>query len=469
MKIRFIILFFLSILISCDEETTDLPSADSRVEEAVEGLRAQLMSSSTGWVLNYRPIPDAGTYYMLLEFGEDEVRIQSDLPQDDGDYHDRTIPYRIDAQLDLELIFETYASFHYLFEQGRSNFGAEFEFFYVDQIGNDLVFASKTDPPNELTIITLSPAPADAENGFSREMVENMQEFELPSPIIFGGQILQQLYLVDEDISIFWDISFLRRSIILDAAAEGNSIDEIVAANNFSEINHETGYTFIDGKIVLEEPFSYDVAGSSGTISEVSFLDFSMTGAVYCESGGNSGALYTGNISDIGSVELRQTMFQSGGLLFDEREQSYGVNVLFVADGEGRALIDGVVGEHYPDAFGFIVNFGAVSTLDPPAPSYGIGIAFADDNGDAQLHMREFDPVSIESGNQLLFNLNDDFFYTTGGSVIDEQNMREITDEIFSDSQFYISLVDTGDEDLVLFRLFNACTSYEFFLVQPDS
>ena len=103
------------------------------------------MSPSNGWKLEYKPTNQSGVFFMLLEFDEDEVRIQSDVAENSGEFFDHTIPWRVDNALGLELIYETYGVFHYLFELDAASFGAEFEWAFIEKAGDNLVFRSISD------------------------------------------------------------------------------------------------------------------------------------------------------------------------------------------------------------------------------------------------------------------------------------------------------------------------------------
>ena len=129
-----ILILFSLMLVSCEDDREDLPSFDERVSVAIADLTAELAAPNNGWRLDYQPTPDAGRFFILLDFDENgQVNIQSDLAVNDGEFFNQTIPYRIDNALGLELILETFGVFHYLFEQDQSRFGAEFEFIFKDK------------------------------------------------------------------------------------------------------------------------------------------------------------------------------------------------------------------------------------------------------------------------------------------------------------------------------------------------
>src|SRR5690606_6989705 len=126
---------------------------DERVAEAKAALKQDLTANP--WKLKYKPEQGAGSFWMLLEFNDnDQVTIKSDLGSNEGKYYEQTISYRIDSSLGLELILETYSVFSFLFEQDQATFLAEYEFHYVNKTpDNALVFRSKTDVGNPTILL----------------------------------------------------------------------------------------------------------------------------------------------------------------------------------------------------------------------------------------------------------------------------------------------------------------------------
>src|SRR5690606_30616230 len=132
--LAYIVLFTAIILASCgdDDELFDTP-ADARAAEAIAQLRQELTAPENGWLIEYRPEQSSGMYYVLLRFRDNgQVIVQSDLGTENGRYFRDTITWRVDSSLGLELIFENYSIFSYLFEQEQATFGAEYEFNYVN-------------------------------------------------------------------------------------------------------------------------------------------------------------------------------------------------------------------------------------------------------------------------------------------------------------------------------------------------
>ena len=145
-----------------DEIAVFEKTADERVAEAIATLKQDLVSPANGWRLKYRPEDESGSFYVLLNFNEDNtVHIKSDLGSNDGQFFEQTVTYRIDSSLGLELIIETYSFFSFLFEQDDATFLAEYEFNFINKTPDEaLVFNSKTDPGTP-TILLFEQASAD--------------------------------------------------------------------------------------------------------------------------------------------------------------------------------------------------------------------------------------------------------------------------------------------------------------------
>ena len=113
------------ILTSCKDDEVAMfeKTADERVAEAIATLKQDLVAPANGWRLRYRPEAESGSFYVLLDFNEDNtVHIKSDLGSNDGQFFEQTVTYRIDNSLGLELIIETYSFFSFLFEQDDATF-----------------------------------------------------------------------------------------------------------------------------------------------------------------------------------------------------------------------------------------------------------------------------------------------------------------------------------------------------------
>ena len=155
-----LILFASWLFYACSQDDgPKLPSVEERKEEAIDDLNDKLTGASNGWKVSYAPTEGTGVFFILMDFNRDgTVRLQSDVTANEGEFRDQIVSYRIDSSQGLELIFETYGVFHYLFELEQTTFGAEFEFVFVEEQSNNLLFRSKTDGGLEPTTLVFEQA-----------------------------------------------------------------------------------------------------------------------------------------------------------------------------------------------------------------------------------------------------------------------------------------------------------------------
>ena len=448
---------FVLALVGCTgDDSPSLPPFEERVSTAITNLRSDLMAPSLGWRLEYKPTPESGVFFMILEFGEKEVRIQSDVVANDGFFYDQTIPYRLDNALGLELIMETYCVFSYLFEQNQATFGAEFEFVFQEKNGENLIFESKTDIVNP-TVLVFEPASSGDQDAFSREIAENLAAFNTVSPqALVPVSPKQQIIMDDRGLSVFWSLDPNTRNITSQFAGEGTTIDEILV-NGGILLNHSSGYALLDGFLVLQNPLLFSLGGQNVTLERIALEDFDMNAPNLCPTEPNNGPRYSGQSPGNGDVTMLATLLSTDGQGF--QGNVYTVNVFFVFDGEGNSLSeDGVIGENFPDASGFIFLYG-VQLTNPDIPIYSVGLIL--ENGD--IYVREFEPTVTEI-NRVTINLLNNFYHSGTPAPGDQQGLTEVTDEIFSGSEvFAFDFPATG---VTVWRLFNPCNQYEVFLVE---
>lgn len=448
---------------ACGEDSKlNLPPVEERVTEAVTNLRNELTSPEDGWRLQYQPTDNSGEFFILLKFNEDgSVRVQSDVAENEGEFFDHTITWRVDNALGLELILDTYGVFHFLFEQDNSTFGAEFEFIYQTKIENNLFFESKSDFSNP-TILEFVPAGSSDANQFSREIATNLNEFATISPkALETPQPKQQLILEEENISIFWSLDPAKRIIRSSLAGVGTSIDEIV--DEATTLNHSSGYTLSNGRLVLLEPLSFVLKNRLYEISSIAFSEFSNTGPALCVLEQDNGPEYKGQIAGIGNVTMIGSLFDLEGTAFLPQEDiPYSVNSFFIFDENEQSLSDpgGIIAEKFPDASGFIFYYGF--TADTTQPEYAVGFIL-DDDGESEIFAREFEPTTT-IGNRIEVILKDSYYHSETSTPEEEADLAEITDLLFEGGFVYAS--DFPVEGLAVFKLFNPCNQHEMFLVQ---
>ena len=482
-KLKGLYFIVFILLISCNNEIDKLTPPAERSEAAISDLKSELIAPANGWVLHYKPTASSGVFYILLDFKEDgTVAVESDVPGDEGEMFNQSMSYRVDTKLSLELIFETYGVFHYLFEQNASSFGAEFEFYYLGKEGNDLQFESKSDNSSDKTIITLTPAAASASELFSRDISENLYTYDTISSIFLGAT--QHLALTDQDISVFWSIDVDQRSIVARGAAKGTTYAAIEANDITVLLDQNTGYGIYEGKMVLTDPLTFNLGGSSYVISEISLNGFTETGNPMCAGGIADSPVYTGTVAGLGNVVVSKTLFDVKGLDFDPKEDGpYSVNVFFVADNNGFSLSEnGSINDYFPSATGFAFNYGFIDSdsayyscsIDSLVqPMNAVGLYYEDAAGNSKIALRKFDVTSaVENKVQIQFTSSidpaDDFF-PCNLTTEERNNLESITDEIFGigGGEMYAMYFPIPTQpDLTVFSLYNACNGYELLLVQ---
>ncbi|HNP96051.1 MAG TPA: DUF4302 domain-containing protein [Cyclobacteriaceae bacterium] len=444
-------------LIACRDDGNDLPSVEERTSIAKEELRSYLVGPANGWHLEYEPTPESGSYLILMKFDANgNLNIKSDVPGGGGEFYDQNITYRIDAALGLELILENYAVFHYLFELDQATFGAEFEFLYKGKDGENLIFESISDFSNP-TVLTFTPASAGEENDFARELPENLENFKMSNPQIFGPILpSQQLAFINNNFSVFWTIDLDKRNLVAEFASTGTTRDEVINGNRVN-INHATKFSYRNGQLVLDDPFSFNLGSGLISIGQVTLSDFSMTGPDLCATSVVSESpMYVGS-SNSAVVNVMSTLLSNRGNEFTNT--LYSVNAQFVFDADGNSLLDdGSIGQKLPNASGFIFVYG-VELNNPDIPIYSVGFIM----DDGELYVRQFQPTSTKV-NLVQITLLDQYYYTATPPAGTEQSLMEITDEIFQGGEFYA--FDEPVDGFKLFRLYNPCNKYEFFLVQ---
>lgn len=461
----YILILFMGMLFSCNsDEESGLPSAEDRKDEAINDLVDELVDAVNGWKLEYRPNADNGAYLILLNFDDNgTVTIHSDVAGDDGDnFFEQQIRYRIDATLGLELIFETYGVFHYLFEQQDATFGGEFVFTFLEEESGHLLFESKSDLTDK-TILEFVPAQSNDINLISTGLSENLRQYAGLVPQVFPGEApIQHLAFTDKGISVFWSIDLLTRIINVDMAALGVTLDEVLLNDTYIKIDHLTGFTIQNEAIILDTPFSFTLNGEQSTIGEVSFTNYELEKLAFCSADSVEYPQYMGEVASLGTVKVRKSLTKSAGFDFTPMSDTpYSVNPFFIADENSFSLLlSGSIGEKFPNASLFVFNHGLD---DAEEPSDAIGFVIASDSGPSKTYLRELSSI-IREGNKLILDMSDTYYYSETPDANDQQHLMEITDEIFEGGVVYI--FDLPQDNAKVFWLYNPCNEYEVFLVQ---
>ena len=444
------------------EKDALLPSVEERVTEAVTNLRSELTAPANGWRLEYQPTNTSGIFYIILKFDEDEVHIQSDVADNNGEFFDHTIPWRVDNALGLELIYETYGVFHYLFELDAATFGAEFEWAFVEKAGEDLVFRSISDFSFSASTIILTPAGPNDDSKFSRNIASNLNEFLSVGPKALEVQIpKQQIILEDAGISVYWSLDATKRVITSDLAATGSDFED----PDFQAVvlDHQSGYILQNGNLELLVPLQFVLNGRAYSINAINFSEFTNTGPNYCTFSPDNGPLYTGQIAGIGSISMVSSLFDLEGTAFlPIPDIPYSVNSFFIFDESVNSLADegGIIAEKFPGATGFLFYYGFESDTQP---SNAVGFILEDGLGNSEIILRGFEPTST-LGNMVNVVLNNEYYYSETPGPNYQADLEEITNLLFEGGEMYVS--DFPVEGLNVFKLFNPCNQHEIFLVQ---
>ena len=206
-------------LVACEDDDVNLfeKSADERSAEAIANLKQELVAPANGWVVRYTPQEGSGSYYVLLDFQQnDKVVIHTDLGAEAGRYFEDTVSYRIDNSLGLELIIENYSVFAFLFEQDQATFGAEYQFNYVNKTpDNALVFRSKTDLSIP-DVIVFEEASANDVNLLGVNLARNLNTL---SGDLDKFTSSLKLAFSNRDLALYLSLDELRRTVTVTSAS----------------------------------------------------------------------------------------------------------------------------------------------------------------------------------------------------------------------------------------------------------
>lgn len=442
--IYFLLIIFTTL--SCDDDDIRVfdKTADERAAEAIATLKADLVAPANGWRVKYRPVDEAGAFYVLMKFGENnKVTIQSDLGADAGDYLNQTIGYRIDNSLGLELVLENYSFFHFLYEQDQASFGAEYEFDFVNKTpDNALVFTSKSDigPPST---ILFEEAAANDKALLGIQLDENLttlgQDLDLYSSSY-------RMVFDNKDLILYASLDELKRVISIHAASLKTN------TQNIQTINYTSGYIVEGNSIVVDDPFGGTFLGSNLSFTSLSFSTLSESSITICTDP-TPIHLYTGITSSNDPFTLETTLLNAGGSSFATLSTFYFSPLNFIINAEGQSAgaeieqdIEGALEMHL--YYGLELNDGSLL--------YGLGFAILNDDGSVTFALREFTPVL--DGNNLIFNFEPDI--TLFGSQNTQANIANINK--------YLQPLTEGDKTYVfkyaddIYEFHNPCTGWSF-------
>lgn len=444
-------ILFLFIVFSCNDDTERLfhKTADERSAEAIAALKQDLVSPPNGWLIKYRPQEDAGAYYVLLDFEENnKVTIKSDLGASDGEYFESTITYRIDSSLGLELIFETYSFFSFLFEQDQAAFGAEFEFDYVNKTpDNALVFRSKSDTGSKDIVVFTQAGPGDESLlgtalGSGLNLIAN--DFDK-----FVSSL--KLTYSNKDLALYLSLDELRRTVTFTSA----SLKTNIATTQ--SIDFTTSYIIEGNRLVLDDPFQGTVLGNAITIEHIQLGNVNQATLSVCTDPITIHA-FTGVTSDGNNFTLETSLFDAAGKSFAQLSDFYVTPIGYIFDNGvsvGSDIANDITGAVSMQLY-YNYDLGGGEVLN--------AIGFYLSNGDrpASFALREFTPVL--NNNNLVFNFAPDI--TLFGNQNPDANIENINiylDKLTSGGKTYVFQVSTG-----LYEFFNPCTGWTTIMINAN-
>lgn len=437
-NIKFLSIFLLVLIFtSCqDDGHVFEKSADERATEAIASLKEKLVAPSNGWIIKYRPEQASGSFNVLLKFDENNnVNIKTDYGVNEGEFYDQTVTYRIDNSLGLELIFETYSFFSYLFEQEEATFGAEYEFNYINETNGSLVFRSKTDPSSPTTIIFL-PASAEAENLLGTQLVNNLNVLSANLPAFTS---VFKLSYTNKDLDFYLSFDDFRRTINFSYAAPKSS------TAGGQKVTFSTGYIIQGDSMVFDTPLTGNFMGYEVSISSIKFNQLTDATIDACTESININK-YTGTIAGSNDpVTLETTLFDPNGSDFLGTLNFYFSPLVYIYQNgvaAGAQIAENVNGAQDMQLYYY---------QDPNDPFLVMGFRVANASGTTTWALKEFTITSV--GNKVQFEFAPTYtLYGDSTATIDEEKMN-----------FYLNALTEGGNTYIFKGSDAANYDYEFY------
>lgn len=444
MKINFLLIsVFVILFISCqDDGQVFEKSADERAEEAIASLKEKLIAPPNGWIVKYRPEQESGSFNVLLRFDENNnVNIKTDLGVNEGEFYDQTITYRIDNSLGLELIFETYSFFSYLFEQEGATFQAEYEFNYVNETNGSLVFRSKTDPSSPTTIV-FQPAWEGAENLLGMQLVGNLNKLA-DSPDKFTSVF--KLSYTNKDLAFYLSFDDFRRTINFNYAAPKSGTE------SGRELAFSTGYIIQGDSMVFDTPFTGSFQGSEVSVSGIKFNELTDAAIDVCPEPVSINR-YTGAISN-DPVALEPTLFDPNGAGFSKASNFFYSPTQYIFN-NGVSANEQITQD---------INGARAMQLyyydNPDDPFLAIGFLIENSDTSVTYALKEFTPAI--TGNQIQFDFAPGYtLYGDTTATVNEEAM-----------DVYLNILTEGGNTYIfrysdtIYEFYNPCNRWSFVFI----
>lgn len=432
-------------LASCKDDDIAVfeKTADERVAEAVSNLKQDLVAPANGWRVKYRPESGSGSFYVLFDFNEDmTVNIKTDLGNNDGEFFDKTITYRIDNSLGLELILESYSFFSFLFEQEAATFLAEYEFNYVNKTPDGaLVFNSKTDPESP-TILLFQEATAEDINLLGTSVSTNLNT--ITEDLNKFSTSLKMTY-ADRNLILYLVLDNFRRIVSINSASR--KTNTLVTQN----VNFTTPYFLKGDSIVFDTGYSGNVLSNNISIKGIKFTDL-IDGTLDVCADPITIHSYKGVTSAGDDVNVETSLSDASGRTFADVSDFYIAplnNIRNNGESAAAQVAQDITG-------GLAMQLYYNYDIGDGQPFYAIGFYIQNANGTVTFALRQFTPTLIE--NNLVFAFEPDI------SIFGEQD----TDANVDNVNIYLDLLTQGDNTYIfrlangLYEFHNPCTEWSF-------
>jgi hypothetical protein len=444
-----ILWFVIILLVSCDDDNINVfdKTADERAAEAIAALKANLIAPPHGWKVSYRPVDNGGSYFVFMTFdANNKVTIETDLGANNGEFQQQTIGYRIDNSLGLELIFENYSFFSFLFEQEQATFGAEYEFNYVNKTpDNALVFNSKTDI-GQRSIILFREAAQNEKSFLAKSMSLNLDKFGEPLNF-FGSSSSVRIAYTDKDLAVYFSIDAFRRII------EFNFISPTSNTATGRALNHSTGYTLRRDSIVFDRPLQTVFNGSSIILRRLYLGALSETTVNYCTGVNATAPVFSGVTSANDNFNMETTLFNNAGAALRTDAEIYIADVQNIVTNNGERAATQITQDIKGALVMVIYNNYAISATER---LNAVGFLIQNDDETTSIAVQKY--TSTFAGNAVELVFDPTITYVRNpNTTADVSKMQIYLDLLMQGGKAYIYKLDDQ-----FYELYNPCSRWSF-------
>lgn len=448
-KICFL-LILITLAFSCKDDDIALfdKSAEERTTEAIANLKSELVAPENGWVVKYQPVESSGSYYLLLKFFDnDQVVISSDLGSNNGEFFEDTLTYRIDSSLGLELIFETYSFFSFLFEQNSAAFLAEYEFLYQNKTeSNELVFRSKTDQTNP-TIIVFQPAVPSSVELLGRTTASRINLMEDDT---YKYRSTLRLVYDNKDLAFVFNLQQTTRMISFSAAYAPSDGQQPMI------LDIETAYYLRGDSIVLHTPITGTFLGHSVELKGFAVGDTYQKSLAICDTPIEIDGV-TAITTDQQSVSIETSFDDPRGAAFTDSTTFLWAYPEYVSErgvNRGADIVNDIPGTARIDLYYKLPLNGGDSLT-------ALGVFIDNPGGQPSFALREFTLEKV--GNNLIFTFAPEISMFGAPTDAPVENMNYYLEALTEGGKTYAFHVFDR-----VYEFYNPCNGWSFIFVDGD-